>query len=71
MFYIAQNNMIEWSYESEKAYTDPFNDIELSVIITDPDSEQKEIPAFWAGGQTWRALCFIKVGRSSCKKCLF
>ena len=54
MLYTVQNNMIEWSYESEKEYIDPFNDIELSVIITDLDSKQKEIPAFWAGGQTWR-----------------
>ncbi len=48
-----QNCMIELSFVSKKIYKDPFNEVRLSVIITDPDSNQKTIPAYWAGGQVW------------------
>lgn len=51
---VMQNCMIEWSYTSETAYSDPFNDIELSAVITEPDGHQITVPAFWAGGNTWR-----------------
>ncbi len=44
----------EWSYSSEKAYTDPFNDLELDVVFTDPQGREQTVPAFWAGDQTWR-----------------
>ena len=48
-----QNCMIEISFISKKAYKDPFNEIELSVVITDPQSNTVTVPAFWAGGQIW------------------
>lgn len=35
MLYATQNCMLEWSYISGQQYNDPFNDIELSVEITD------------------------------------
>ncbi len=44
----------EWSYSSGKVYTDPFNDVELDVIFTDPQGHEQRVPAFWAGEQTWR-----------------
>jgi hypothetical protein len=44
----------EWSYSSEKAYADPFNDVELDVVFTDPQGREHTVPAFWAGEQTWR-----------------
>jgi hypothetical protein len=44
----------EWSYSSEKAYADPFNDVELDVVFTDPQGHEQTVPAFWAGEQTWR-----------------
>ncbi len=48
-----QNCMIEVSFISKKVYKDPFNEIELSVVITDPQSNTVTVPAFWAGGQIW------------------
>ncbi|HEX4645975.1 MAG TPA: DUF4038 domain-containing protein [Verrucomicrobiae bacterium] len=48
------NEMVEWSLVSQKSYTDPFNEIELDVIVTTPDGGHLKVPAFWAGGQTWR-----------------
>ncbi|MGB9682865.1 MAG: DUF4038 domain-containing protein [bacterium] len=64
MRYVMQNCTIEWSYESEKVYSDPFNDIELSVIFIDPDKEEKIVPAFWDGENTWRVrYSSPKIGR--------
>ena len=54
MQYGTQNCMTEWAYRSAKGYTDPFNQVELTVIFTDPDGEQRRVPTFWAGEQTWR-----------------
>src|SRR5579859_1824058 len=50
----SANEMAEWSLVSQKTYADPFNDIELDVIVTTPDSRRMKVPAFWVGGQTWR-----------------
>jgi hypothetical protein len=44
----------EWAYFSGKAYTDPFNEVELDVVFTDPQGNQQRVPAFWAGEQVWR-----------------
>src|SRR5271157_2092240 len=46
--------VVEWSYSSGKAYADPFNDVELDVVFTDPQGHEQKVPAFWAGEQTWR-----------------
>ena len=54
MLYAAKNCMIEWTYTSGKAYSDPFNDVELSVIITCPNGKEISRPAFWAGELNWR-----------------
>ena len=54
MLYNRRNCITEWAYTSGKAYTDPFNDVELDVVITDPDGQELTVPAFWAGDQTWR-----------------
>src|ERR1700758_24215 len=31
----TQYEVAEWSYETKKAYPDPFNDLDVDVIITD------------------------------------
>lgn len=64
MRYTMQNCVIEWSYISERVYSDPFNEVELSIIFTDPDGEERIVPAFWAGGNTWRVrYASYKLGR--------
>lgn len=52
--YATQNCITELSYSSSRSYTDPFNDVEMDVVFTDPDGEKKRVPAFWAGEKTWR-----------------
>ena len=43
----------EWSFSSSKAYGNPFEDVEVDVIVSGPGGEQR-VPAFWAGDQTWK-----------------
>ncbi len=50
----VQNNVVEWAYTSDRVYFDPFNEIQLDVVVTAPDGTQQVIPAFWGGEQTWR-----------------
>jgi hypothetical protein len=45
---------VEWSYQSSKQYSDPFNDVELDVMLTRPDGQKDRVPAFWDGGSSWR-----------------
>jgi hypothetical protein len=44
----------EWSYVSGKQYSDPFNQIELDAVVATPSGQEERVPAFWAGGSTWR-----------------
>ena len=37
-----------------ESYEDPFNDVELDVVVTDPEGREQRVPAFWGGGQVWR-----------------
>jgi hypothetical protein len=54
MYYTSQNVPTEWAYTSGRTYADPFNDVQLDVIVTGPDGTEQRVPAFWAGDQTWR-----------------
>ncbi len=44
----------EWSYSSGKQYSDPFNQVDVDVIVTTPKGHEERVPAFWAGGSIWR-----------------
>src|SRR5688572_11938478 len=54
MLIATQHSPIEWSYTSHRAYADPANEVEVDVIITDPDGAEQRVPAFWSGEQSWR-----------------
>ncbi len=47
------NCMTQWHMVSSRAYDDPFNEIEVDVIVTGPDGGVQRVPAYWAGGQAW------------------
>src|SRR6476659_9942426 len=53
-YYATQRVVQEWGFTSGKAYADPFNQVELDAIFTDPQGQEHRMPTFWAGGQTWR-----------------
>src|SRR5688572_17723669 len=44
--------MVEWTFESRKAYADPFNEVEVDVVFS-KDGQRWRVPAFWHGKQRW------------------
>lgn len=46
--------IFESSIENKKEYSNPFEDVTLSVIYTRPDGSSVEFPGFYAGGHTWK-----------------
>jgi hypothetical protein len=49
-----QNNAAEWSLKSAKTYKDPFNEVKLRALVTDPRGVTRKVPFFWGGGDLWR-----------------
>lgn len=48
-----QWDLFETSFETAKPYTNPFTDVEVDVIFRQCEKQWK-VPAFWAGGDTWK-----------------
>ncbi|WP_337174513.1 DUF4038 domain-containing protein [Paludisphaera sp.] len=51
---VEAGKVAEISFESRKARPDPFHDVALDVVFTAPDGATFRVPAFWAGGSTWK-----------------
>jgi hypothetical protein len=49
------NVMTELTFTAARSYKNPFNDVALDVIFTDPNGKEFRVPAFWAGGAVWKA----------------
>ena len=52
---VEANRVAELTFTAEKPSDDPFNTIDLDVSFTAPSGKVVRVPAFWAGGKTWRA----------------
>ena len=50
----VQNQPTEWSLKSGKSYPDPFNQVELDVLLTHSSGEEWRLPAYWSGNNEWR-----------------
>ncbi|MGC8639969.1 MAG: DUF4038 domain-containing protein [Isosphaeraceae bacterium] len=48
------NRVIELTFTAAHDHADPFNTIDVDVTFTSPSSRVIRVPAFWAGGKTWR-----------------
>jgi len=48
------NVVTEISLTAKRHYADPFNEVTLDVVFTDPQSRKLRVPAFWAGGNLWK-----------------
>jgi hypothetical protein len=48
------NVMIELPFTSSRTYPDPFNQVTLDVIFTEPGGRELRVPAFWAGKNLWK-----------------
>ncbi|TSA40072.1 DUF5060 domain-containing protein [bacterium] len=48
------NVIIEIKFRAAKSHVNPFADVSLDVVVTDPVGTSRAVPAFWAGGDEWR-----------------
>src|SRR5258708_31925044 len=48
------NEVTEWTFTAAKEYKDPFNEVELDAVFTEPKGAKHRVPAFWAGGKQWK-----------------
>jgi len=49
------NVAVEIAFQAERAHANPFLDVTLDVVFTDPGGAEKTVPGFWAGGDQWKA----------------
>jgi len=50
---VQANRVAEVALRSAKTYENPFVDIELDAVVTQPDGKKLRVPMFWAGGSRW------------------
>ncbi len=48
------NVPVEITLVAQRPHADPFNDVTLDVLFTDPAGTVRQVPAFWAGGVQWK-----------------
>jgi hypothetical protein len=48
------NVAIEVTLDAAQPHPEPFLQVALEVVFTDPAGARKTVPAFWAGGNQWR-----------------
>ncbi len=52
---ITQANVaVELTFSAKRQHADPFKDVILDVLFTQPDGKSLRVPAFWAGGDQWK-----------------
>jgi hypothetical protein len=49
-----QNVLIEFIFTTQTKYEDPFNTVDLELIIAGPDGTTQRVPAFWAGDNKYK-----------------
>ncbi len=51
----SQTNVpVEIEFTARQNYSDPFNEVALDVLFTDPAGSIRRVPAFWSGGSRWK-----------------
>ena len=48
----AYNRLFERTFQSQKTYADPFNDVDVDVVFTGAGKSWR-VPTFWRGGNRW------------------
>ncbi|MCC7491059.1 MAG: DUF4038 domain-containing protein [Fimbriimonadaceae bacterium] len=54
MLTVSQNHVAEFAFQADPGAADPFHDVQLDALVTDPAGVTRRVPAFWAGGDVWR-----------------
>lgn len=49
------NVMVELTLTASGAHADPFNEVTLDVVFSDPKGSELRVPAFWGGANIWKA----------------
>ena len=58
-----EKQVSEWSYVSGELRADPFNEVDLDVVVRHADGDSWRVPAYRAGEQEWRVrFCPPKAG---------
>ncbi|MCM4174011.1 DUF4038 domain-containing protein [Arenibacter sp. TNZ] len=50
---VEANLVAEVTLISVKTYTNPFTDVALSAVVTQPNGKMLKVPMFWAGDEQW------------------
>jgi len=50
---IQANRVAQVALKSSKTYANPFMEVELDAIVTQPDGQELRVPMFWAGKNKW------------------
>ena len=50
---VEANRVTQVTLTSSKAYNNPFMEVELDAVVTQPDGKELRVPMFWAGGKRW------------------
>lgn len=50
----ATNTVVEVALTSAKTYGNPFIEVEVDALVTQPNGHEMRVPAFWAGGERWK-----------------
>jgi len=53
-YHVHANFMTEFALAAGRVYRDPYEDVDVDVVFAGPGGRRARVPAFWAGGQTWR-----------------
>jgi hypothetical protein len=48
------NVMVEVTFRASDVHGDPFNQVTLDVIFSNPQARELRVPAFWAGANVWK-----------------
>ncbi|MEX2593930.1 MAG: DUF4038 domain-containing protein [Anditalea sp.] len=48
------NMLVELTFTAAQSYSDPFNQVILDAIFTDPNGHELRIPGFWDGNNKWK-----------------
>jgi Protein of unknown function (DUF4038)/Domain of unknown function (DUF5060) len=48
------NRMVEIAFTASGDYPDPFHEVTVEALFETPQGRTLKVPAFWAGGRTWK-----------------
>ena len=48
------NVMVEIPLRAARPHADPFNELTVDAVFTEPGGATERVPAFWAGGELWK-----------------